>query len=136
MIDDSLGLADELESQMQSVIDNYECEWAGALGDPEKLKRFRSNAWVRVAGIVTHRQRPETASGVVFVTLEDEFGIVNLIIWSKMFDEFRTAVVRASLMQVRGRVQVEQGVIHVIAHEIEDQTALLGSLRTESRDFH
>jgi error-prone DNA polymerase len=102
----------------------------------EKLKRFRSNAWVRVAGIVTHRQRPETASGVVFVTLEDEFGIVNLIIWSKMFDEFRTAVVRASLMQVRGRVQVEQGVIHVIAHEIEDRTALLGSLRTESRDFH
>jgi error-prone DNA polymerase len=101
-----------------------------------RLSTFRNNAWVRVAGIVTHRQRPGTASGVVFATLEDEFGIVSLIIWSKMFDQYRAEVLRSQLMMVRGRVQAEQGVIHVVAHEIEDRSTMLGALRTDSRDFH
>ena len=91
---------------------------------------------VQVAGIVTHRQRPGTASGVVFVTLEDETGTVNLIIWPKVLQAQREAILGASLMLVRGQLQGGQGVIHVVAYRIEDQSRLLGSLPAESRDFH
>jgi error-prone DNA polymerase len=91
---------------------------------------------VKVAGIVTHRQRPGTASGVVFVTLEDETGTVNLIIWPKVLQAQREAILGAALMRVHGQAQCEQGVIHVVAYRIEDQSRLLGSLPVESRDFH
>jgi error-prone DNA polymerase len=91
---------------------------------------------VKVAGIVTHRQRPGTASGVVFVTLEDETGTANLIIWPRVLQAQRGAILGASLMLVHGQVQSGQGVIHVVAYRIEDQSRLLGSLPVESRDFH
>ncbi|HEX2796345.1 MAG TPA: error-prone DNA polymerase, partial [Immundisolibacter sp.] len=91
---------------------------------------------VKVAGIVTHRQRPGTASGVVFVTLEDETGTVNLIVWPKVLQAQREAILGASLMLVRGQLQAGQGVIHVVAYRIEDRSRLLGTLPAESRDFH
>ncbi len=100
------------------------------------LKRYANDSWVTVAGIVTHRQRPETASGVVFATIEDEAGTVNLIIWTKIFDQFRREVLRSQLMMVKGRLQSDQGVIHVVAHEIQDLSEMLGALKTSSRDFH
>jgi len=90
---------------------------------------------VKVAGIVTHRQRPGTASGVVFVTLEDETGTVNLIIWPRVLQAQREAILGAALMLVHGQAQSGQGVIHVVAYRIEDQSRLLGSLPVESRDF-
>ena len=91
---------------------------------------------VKVAGLVTHRQRPETASGVVFATLEDETGIANLIIWPRVLERQRDAALHASLMLVEGEVQSEQGVIHVVARDIRDASRWLGGLRAPSRDFH
>jgi error-prone DNA polymerase len=91
---------------------------------------------VRVAGIVTHRQRPGTASGVVFVTLEDETGSVNLVVWPRMLEAQREAVLGARLMLVHGRLQAADGVIHVVAGRIEDRSGLLGALPVASRDFH
>jgi error-prone DNA polymerase len=89
-----------------------------------------------VAGIVTHRQRPETASGVVFATLEDETGTANLVIWAKVFEAQRQAILASMLMLVDGELQSEQGVIHVVAHEVQDYSVWLGRLHVGSRDFH
>jgi len=90
---------------------------------------------VRVAGLVTHRQRPETASGVLFVSIEDETGVSNLIVWPKILERQRTPVLGARLMVVEGQLQSEQGVIHVIAQQVRDYSAWLGSLEVNSRDF-
>jgi error-prone DNA polymerase len=101
-----------------------------------ELRAVPAGARVRVAGLVTHRQRPQTASGVVFATLEDETGTANLIIWPKVMERQRDAVLGASLMLVEGELQSEQGVIHVIARDIRDCSGWLGGLRAPSRDFH
>jgi error-prone DNA polymerase len=101
-----------------------------------ELKGIKNGRAVRVAGIVTHRQRPGTASGVVFVTLEDETGVSNLIIWPKVFEAQHDAVIGAMLMVVNGQLQSEQGVIHVVARRIEDYSRWLGGLPADSRDFH
>jgi error-prone DNA polymerase len=101
-----------------------------------ELRAVPSGQHVKVAGIVTHRQRPETASGVVFATLEDETGTANLIIWPKVMERQLEAVLGASLMLVEGELQSEQGVIHVIAQTIRDCSGWLGGLRAPSRDFH
>lgn len=92
--------------------------------------------WMRTAGLVVTRQRPGSASGVTFVTLEDETGNVNLVIWKDLAEKQRKILLGARLMGVRGRVQREGDVLHVIAHRLEDYTSLLGSLVTRSRDFH
>jgi error-prone DNA polymerase len=101
-----------------------------------ELRNVPDGQRVKVAGLVTHRQRPETASGVVFATLEDETGTANLIIWPKVMERQRDAVLRASLMLVEGELQSEQGVIHVVARHIRDCSGWLGGLRAPSRDFH
>ena len=90
---------------------------------------------VRVAGIITHRQRPETASGVVFMSLEDETGVTNLIVWPSVQAEQRQAVFSSSMIIVQGELQHQAGVVHVIAHRVRDYSAWLGSLATHSRDF-
>jgi error-prone DNA polymerase len=102
----------------------------------EKLRDLPSGRSVRVAGIVTHRQRPGTASGVVFATLEDETGSTNLVIWPKIMETQRDAILASSLMLVEGRLQSEQNVINVIARRIHDYSEWLGQLQTSSRDFH
>jgi error-prone DNA polymerase len=91
---------------------------------------------VRTAGIVIGRQRPDTASGVVFVTLEDEFGSINVIVWRDLGERQRQALVGSRLMGVTGKLQLEGEVMHVVAHRLIDLSPLLGRLRTESRDFH
>jgi error-prone DNA polymerase len=99
------------------------------------LRELKTGRKVRVGGIVTHRQRPETASGVVFMSLEDETGISNLIVWPGIQATQRQAVFMAHLMVVQGELQSEMGVIHVIAEKVRDYSHWLGRLRTESRDF-
>ncbi|MBP6077800.1 MAG: error-prone DNA polymerase [Xanthomonadales bacterium] len=94
------------------------------------------DARVRVAGLVTVRQRPGTASGVTFVTLEDETGIVNLVIWLRLAEAQRRVLLESRLLAVDGRVQRANGVQHVIAERLHNYTALLGDLATRSRDFH
>ncbi|MDP6602778.1 MAG: error-prone DNA polymerase [Rhodospirillales bacterium] len=107
---------------------------------------------VKVAGLVIARQRPASANGVIFATIEDETGVANLIVWSAVFEKFRKAVLGASVLGVEGRVQREGIVIHVLAEKVFDLTDLLGrledaarlpdqakartSIRLSSRDFH
>jgi len=91
---------------------------------------------VRTAGIVIGRQRPDTASGVVFVTLEDETGTINVIVWRDLGDRQRRELLGARLMAVYGRVEREGEVVHVLAGRLVDMSSLLGTLPTRSRDFH
>ena len=88
-----------------------------------------------VAGLVITKQRPGTASGVTFVTLEDESGHVNLIVWKKIAEEFRSVLLNARLLGVAGELQIEGRVIHVIARQLFDHTEMLGELSVRSRDF-
>ncbi len=97
-----------------------------------KLAEMASGRRVSVAGLVLVRQRPGTASGVIFATLEDETGVANVIVWPKIFERFRSIVLGARLLQVTGKMQSEQGVIHVIAERLEDLTPLLSLLSAES----
>ncbi|WP_159731108.1 error-prone DNA polymerase [Methylosinus sp. Ce-a6] len=83
----------------------------------------REGARVTVAGLVLVRQRPGSASGVIFMTIEDETGIANIVVWPKLFERQRPQVIGARLVAVTGRVQNESGVIHVIAQKIEDMSA-------------
>jgi error-prone DNA polymerase len=91
---------------------------------------------VRTAGIVLMRQRPGTASGVTFLTLEDETGQVNIIVWERVGDEYRGPLVESRLLEVHGELQRQEGVMHVVARRLIDRTPLLGQLITRSRDFH
>ncbi len=92
-------------------------------------------AAVRAAGIVVTRQRPSSAAGVVFVTLEDEGGYLNLIVWERVGARHRRALLGARLLGVEGQVQKEGDVVHVVARRLFDLSGLLGGLATESRDF-
>ena len=94
----------------------------------EKLPSMRSGRRVAVAGVVLVRQRPGSAKGVVFATLEDETGVINIIIWPKIFDKFRRIVLGARLLGVKGKLQIESGVIHVVAHSLTDLSAHLEQL--------
>jgi error-prone DNA polymerase len=99
------------------------------------LRQIASGRKVRVAGIVTHRQRPETASGVIFMSLEDETGITNLIVWPSVQAEQRQPVFSGHLLVVQGELQSEMNVIHVIAEKVRDYSHWLGKLSIASRDF-
>jgi error-prone DNA polymerase len=102
----------------------------------DELRGQHHGRSVRVAGIVTQRQRPQTASGTIFVTLEDEHGMVNVIVWPRVAERQRKALLGATLLAVRGRWERVDGVEHLIARDLEDLSGLLGGLRTSSRDFH
>ncbi|MES1199285.1 MAG: OB-fold nucleic acid binding domain-containing protein, partial [Pseudomonadota bacterium] len=93
-----------------------------------ELANMKNGQRTRVAGLVLVRQRPGTASGVIFMTLEDETGIANIVVWPKMFERFRPEVLGARLCAVDGPVQSESGVIHVIAERVHDFTPLLAEL--------
>jgi len=88
---------------------------------------------VTIGGIVLVRQRPGSASGVIFMTLEDETGVANAIVWPKIFARFRPIVMGARLVKIRGRLQSQSGVIHTIVEHIEDITPMLGLLQKEVR---
>jgi len=94
----------------------------------ERLGIFPSGRTVTVAGLVLVRQRPGSAQGVIFMTLEDETGIANTIVWPKVFEIFRPVVLGARLISVTGKLQNEQGVIHVVASRIDDLSGLLRKL--------
>ncbi|NOZ31775.1 MAG: DNA polymerase III subunit alpha [Alphaproteobacteria bacterium] len=92
------------------------------------LMSVKDGTWVEIAGLVLVRQRPGTASGVIFASLEDETGVANVIVWPKVFETFRRVVLSARLMGVKGRVQREGLVIHVIARQVFDLTPELATL--------
>ena len=81
-----------------------------------------------VAGLVILRQRPGTAKGVIFITLEDETGGVNVVVWRAMYEKFRRAVIAGRMLRITGRMQRAHSVTHVIAEQIEDISGMLDLL--------
>jgi error-prone DNA polymerase len=100
-----------------------------------KLAEHPHGRIVRVAGIVTARQRPQTASGVMFITLEDETGYVNLIVWQRVWSRQRRIATGSRFLEVHGQLQREGLVTHVVARRLVDRSHELGELVTRSRDF-
>jgi error-prone DNA polymerase len=101
----------------------------------ETLRSVASGARVRISGLVTCRQRPGSAKGVVFMTIEDESALANVIVWPRTFERVRPVVLGARYVAVTGRVQKESGVIHVVADELEDLTVLLARLAEHGADI-
>lgn len=99
------------------------------------LEQCNNNTWASVVGLTVNRQHPN-AGGTIFITLEDEFGCSNIVIWSRVVQQYQKAVVHGRLLMIEGKVEREGLVIHVIADAIHDYTAWLGRLHTSSRDFH
>ena len=99
------------------------------------LKTYPNGRLARASGLVTHRQRPETAKGTIFVTLEDETGAVNIIVWPRVAEAQRRPLVGARLLTVYGQWQREGEVMHLVAGKLIDHTPLLQGLATRSRDF-
>jgi error-prone DNA polymerase len=101
---------------------------ARGIGHNEALHHMASGARVRISGLVTCRQRPGSANGVVFMTIEDETAVANVIVWPKVFERLRPVVLGARYVAVTGSVQEESGVIHVVAEQLEDLTHFLARL--------
>ena len=116
------------------------------LSTAEELRRMPAGRLARTTGIVTCRQRPGTASGVVFVTLEDETGCTNVIVWNDLVEKQRKELLASRLMTVYGVIERDGEpdgenrlggeVVHLLAKRLVDHSALLGSLVSTSRDFH
>ena len=100
-----------------------------------ELRALPDGTGVRVGGLITHLQQPGTASGVVFLSLEDETGIVNVILWPQVFASQRAPALAASLLVVSGTLQNQHGVTHVIARSLHDRSQWLAGMERRSRDF-
>ncbi|MDP9078591.1 MAG: error-prone DNA polymerase [Bacteroidota bacterium] len=92
------------------------------------LNKYKNGDFIKVAGLVTVRQRPGTAKGVVFITIEDETGFSNLVVWENMFDKYRKEIVQARLLMVAGKLQIEGEVIHVVVNKCFNLSGLLREL--------
>jgi error-prone DNA polymerase len=106
------------------------------------LETFRHGRFVTIAGLITCRQRPSTSSGVVFLTVEDETGNSNVVVWTSVLERYRAALLQGRLIKIKGVIEREGEVIHVVAGQVHDATHLLESLADDtalpfrSRDFH
>ena len=98
------------------------------------LKKLNKNTFVRVAGIVTLRQRPRTANGVAFISLEDETGTINIVCWNNIYNKFHKEILLSRLLLIDGLMQKENGVINIIAQSIIDISQLLELLPKINRD--
>jgi error-prone DNA polymerase len=101
-----------------------------------RLPGSRNDRRISVAGIVLLRQRPSTANGITFVTLEDETGMVNLIIRREVWERYRKIARTAVALVAHGRLQIEREIIHVLVNRLEDLSDRLAELTAKSRDFH
>jgi len=102
----------------------------------KELQLLAHGSPARAGGLVTCRQQPDTASGVIFVTLEDETGWVNVVVWNDLFRRQRAELLDARLLGVEGVVERDGEVVHLMARRLHDYSVLLGSLEARSRDFH
>ena len=100
------------------------------------MARGRDGERLEYVGIVICRQQPGTASGVVFMTLEDETGFVNLVVWAQVFAEFSTIIKTTSLLGVTGRLQVQEGIVHLICERVWHPQLSKAVIDVDSRDFH
>jgi error-prone DNA polymerase len=106
------------------------------LASSAELAGYAHRQIARAAGIVVNRQRPDTAKGVIFITLEDEAGNINVVCWPQLVERQRREILSARLLTVYGQWETDGKVAHLIAKRVVDDTALLGGLSTRSRDFH
>jgi error-prone DNA polymerase len=109
---------------------------AKRLPDAGEVRAMPDGRRTHYAGLVICRQRPGTASGVVFLTLEDEAGFVNVVVWAKVYEQFRVLVKTASFLGVTGRLQVQDGVTHLIADSFWRPKIETSPVEVGSRDFH
>lgn len=100
-----------------------------------ELTRLEHGQFVQVAGIVTGRQRPSSAAGVLFLTLEDECDNINIVIWTRILEQYRTAIIQGRLLKVKGILERQGAIIHVIAGHVEDLSHHLEHFALQSRDF-
>ena len=114
---------------LRAKLDRYK------LKTSEELRHIPNGRIVRTAGIVTLRQRPQTANGTVFVSLEDEHGSTQVIVWRQVREAQRQVLLGSRLLAVKGRWQREGEVCNLIADQLADLSPMLGRLATESRDF-
>jgi len=137
---------------LDSILWDYESSSHSARGHPlqhlraqlaaqrlpaaSEVPRMEDGKRIRYAGLVICRQRPGTASGVVFMTLEDETGIVNAVIWPKVFEKYSTVARTSSFLGITGKLQIESGVVHIIADELWRPILAGPTPTTQSRDFH
>ncbi|MGY6630372.1 MAG: error-prone DNA polymerase [Wenzhouxiangella sp.] len=108
---------------------------ARRLSRASELAALADGRTIEVVGLVTHRQRPGTASGVIFLSLEDETGIINVIVWPQLAERFRREVLGGSLLRVRGQLQNANGTQHLVARQITSEAHRLDNLSASSRDF-
>jgi error-prone DNA polymerase len=101
----------------------------------DELRGIKDGTWVAVAGVVLVRQRPGSAKGVVFMTIEDETGIANAVIWAKQLERFRKEVMGSRLIVIHGRVQRHENIIHVVASKLEDRSDWLQLLSADATDM-
>ena len=92
------------------------------LTEAQSLIHLPSNQQVKVAGLVLVKQRPSTAKGVLFVTLEDDTGIANIVLWPSIFRQYHRVIMTAGLIGVTGKVQREEQVVHIVASHLDDLT--------------
>lgn len=104
--------------------------------DSRSLHEQPHETQVRTVGLVTQRQRPQTASGVTFITIEDEFGYINVVVWNHVAQRQRRPYLEARLLAIEGRWEAVDGVSHLIARRLRDVSSMLGDLDARSRDFH
>jgi error-prone DNA polymerase len=109
---------------------------ARGLPDARTIVQMSDGTRVRYAGLVICRQRPSTAAGVVFMTLEDETGFVNLVVWERVFTDHSVIAQTASFMGVTGKLQKQDGVVHVVAEKLWIPRLSQRPERARSRDFH
>ena len=102
----------------------------------DRLAHTADRSRIRVAGLVITRQRPGTASGVIFLTLEDETGIANLVIWRDTFERFRSTIRLSESLLAEGKIERQGQVVHIHASRVETLGEQADPLRVRSRDFH
>jgi error-prone DNA polymerase len=109
---------------------------AKRLPDARSVSRGRDGQRIDYVGIVICRQQPGTASGVTFMTLEDETGFVNLVVWAQVFEQYSTIIRTTSLLGITGRLQVQEGIVHLIAEQVWHPDLSRPVIEVDSRDFH
>jgi error-prone DNA polymerase len=102
----------------------------------QQLSKASNDSTVRTAGLVLARQSPGTANNTTFITLEDETGQVNLIVWSSIAQRYRQTFLSSTLLEVSGQLQHQSGVMHVVVESMTDRSHWLGELQIKARNFH
>ncbi|MFW5926859.1 MAG: OB-fold nucleic acid binding domain-containing protein [Wenzhouxiangella sp.] len=132
MLDDYASLGLSLEHHPMRLLRG---EFGPGLRRAIELPDIPDGSRMEAAGLVTHRQRPGTASGVIFLSLEDETGIVNVIVWPKLIERYRREVLEGRILRIAGTLQNANGTQHLVARVIHCEDGRLAGLAARSRDF-